>query len=237
MQTDLFKTLNTISTFNCYTSWIHQNIRPYLSGNVLDIGSGIGDVAKHYLEDPGVSRVILSDGFDEMLSVLEQKFIQDRRVEVLRMNISDTANIPAQLKKFFDSITCINVIEHIEDDVQALKNMRDLLNERGNLVVMVPAIPAIYGTLDSLVGHYRRYTRRTFRDTALKAGFVVKRQFYMNMPGIVSWFIAGRILKRRQFDSVPCKTLDNVVPFIQFLEKCIKPPIGQSLITVCGKLL
>jgi hypothetical protein len=127
------------------------------------------------------------------------------------------------------------VLEHIEDDVQALKNAGQMLKKDGALVIMIPALPAIYGTLDSLVGHYRRYTKRSFETAAVAAGFAVKEQFFMNMPGIVTWFIAGRILRCNKFDPKPCRALDNIVPLIQRLEKCVKPPIGQSLISVCAR--
>jgi 2-polyprenyl-3-methyl-5-hydroxy-6-metoxy-1,4-benzoquinol methylase len=233
--TDLFKTLDTISAFHNYNSWIFENIQPYLKGDVLDVGSGIGDVAKYYFNAPAVKKVVLSDASEEMMPVLRERFVQDKRFDIMTIDISGPAQAVGKLGQIADTITCINVLEHIEDDAHALANIRSLLKPNGNFVLMVPALSAIYGTLDSLVGHYRRYDKKMVRGIADKSGLYVKEQFYMNMVGIFSWFVAGRILKRKKFDPTPCKTLDNMVPIIKAMEKCLKPPIGQSLITICGK--
>ncbi len=129
----------------------------------------------------------------------------------------------------------ISVLEHIEDDARALDNIRLLLKQEGRLVLMVPALPAIYGTLDKLVGHYRRYTKKTLTPLLQNHGFKIERQFYMNIFGVVSWFTAGRILKYKIFDPVSCRRLDRFVPIFEKLETFVKPVIGQSLITVCRK--
>lgn len=236
MATDLFKTLDTISAFHNYNSWIFHNIEPYLQGNVIDVGSGIGDIAHYYKQKKEISHVVLTDGFEEMLTILRHKFEKDPLYSVVPLNISRADQIPESLKNAADSMTCINVLEHIEDHAQALRNMRLLLKDKGCFVLMVPALPAIYGTLDSLVGHYRRYTKETMSPVLRESGFKIEKQFYMNMFGIVSWFIAGRILKYKFFDPVSGRRLDRFVPFFEKIESSLKPAVGQSLITVCRKL-
>jgi SAM-dependent methyltransferase len=235
MATDLFKTLDTISAFHNYNSWIFRNLKPYLSGTVVDVGSGIGVIANYYKDHEDVTRVVLTDGFDEMLNILKEKFSQDEMYSIIPMDISNTAAIPDSLKNSADCVTCINVLEHIEDHEGALSNMRLLLKNKGYLALMVPALPVIYGSLDTLVGHYRRYTQKTLRSVLQKSGFKMEKLYYMNMFGVISWFIAGRILNYKSFDPASGKRLDSVVPIFEKLESRIKPIIGQSLIAVCRK--
>jgi SAM-dependent methyltransferase len=232
MHKEMLETLTTISDSHRYNQWIYAQFREHLSGCVLDIGSGIGDIAKHYIQEGNVTKVILTDYSEDMVVRLRKKFGGSQRFEVLKMDIVTDDCLALVPPGSVDVITCSNVLEHIEDDGAVLVKMRQLLKPGGKLLILVPALPAIYGTLDRLVGHYRRYTRKSLRAALEKSGFTVQRQFYMNMFGVVTWFMAGRVLKHRKFDQDACKTLDRVVPALRFLESGVKPLWGQSLIAV-----
>ena len=234
MSTDIYKTLDTISSSSRYNSWIYKKICPYLSGNVLDIGSGLGDIAQYYHLNPKVKQIILTDYSDEMLPRLKSRFAHLNSYRALKFDI--TANRLDDLfsPQGIDTITCVNVLEHIENDVNALNNMHSLLKKKGTLILLIPALPQIYGTLDALVGHYRRYTKTSLQKVIQKTNFTIVKQFYMNMFGIITWFIAGKILKQKSFNAKACKGLDKIVPVLEGIESFIQPPFGQSLITICS---
>jgi len=234
MPSDIFKTLDTISTSDKYNYWIYQGIREHITGKVLDVGSGLGDIAKHYIHSD-IEEVILSDHSAEMVPYLKNKFSEYKKFHPIQFDIlSDELENTIPLNSCH-TVTCINVLEHIGDDVKALKNMESVLKKNGKLLLLVPALPQIYGTLDTLVGHCRRYTKNSMVEALKQTNFVIEEQKYMNFFGIITWFLAGKILKQKSFDKNTCQRLDKIVPFLENIEKLFKPPIGQSLITICRK--
>jgi hypothetical protein len=95
-----------------------------------------------------------------------------------------------------DSAMSSNVLEHVEDDRAALANVAELLPPGSPIFVLVPAFMAIYGTHDRADHHFRRYTKRSFREMVGPLPITVERQYYMNFPGFFAWYILGRIVKK-----------------------------------------
>src|SRR6185436_9726599 len=87
-----------------------------------------------------------------------------------------------------DTAVCLNVLEHIADDRGSLASIHRLLEPGGRLVLLVPAIPAIFGTLDDKLGHFRRYTPRHLRERYAEAGFQMRHIEYFNLAGIAGWW-------------------------------------------------
>ncbi|MEA2442040.1 MAG: hypothetical protein QOH76_3464 [Thermoleophilaceae bacterium] len=85
----------------------------------------------------------------------------------------------------FDLVTCLDVIEHTDDDVAALGELRRVMRPGGHLVVSVPAHPWLWSRHDEVNGHRRRYTRRTLRASAEAAGWRVERQTGFNVAYLV----------------------------------------------------
>ena len=231
MPSNMFKTLSVIRGSPRYNAWLYSRIRRHLQGVVLDIGSGLGDIAKQFKEHC-IEEVILSDYDPLMLASLGRTTLPLKKYRVLSLDITNSQEVNNHPGGIADTITCINVLEHIEQDVVALKHMKHFLKKGGKVVIFVPALPKIYGTLDSLVDHHRRYTKKTLRDALQKAGFIIKDGYYMNMFGILTWFLAGRVLKQKKFHKEACHMLDRIVPALKTLESWGSPPLGQSLIMV-----
>jgi len=231
----MFKTLSVIRGSPRYNAWLYNCIRRQLQGVVLDIGSGLGNIARQF-QEPLIEEVILSDYDQLMLKALGETSFPLRKYRVLALDITDPCITSDKLGGIADTVTCINVLEHIEDDVAALKHMRHLLKKEGKVVIFVPALQGIYGSLDRLVDHHRRYTKRTLRAALERAGFKVKDGYYMNIFGILTWFLAGRILKQKEFHKEACHMLDRIVPTLRVLESLGSPPLGQSLIMVAQRI-
>src|SRR5439155_1584785 len=100
----------------------------------------------------------------------------------------------------FDTVVCANVLEHVADDAASLRAMRALLAPGGRVVLIVPALHALYGTIDAAIGHHRRYTREEIDAKLHAAGLEVEHVSYFNLLGMVGWWLNARVLKRR---SVP----------------------------------
>jgi hypothetical protein len=123
-------------------------------------------------------------------------------------------------------------LEHIEGDIGALRRMRDMLKPGGRVVILVPALSCLYGTLDACHGHQRRYTRETLKTKMQSAGFHIEAWRYMNIFGVLTWFLAGRVLKQRKFSEKACYQLDKIVPLLRGIERWFCLPWGQSLVMV-----
>jgi SAM-dependent methyltransferase len=137
-----------------------------------------------------------------------------------------------------DTIICVNVLEHIEDNVMTLKNMHDIMVEGGKLLLLVPALKLLYGEIDRFHNHYRRYSRFELIDKLNKSGFKIIDNYYMNSTGIFGWFYDTIILRRQEHTSKHVMFFDRfIVPWLSRLERLKRPPIGLSLIVIAEKRL
>lgn len=231
----LKKTLETISESLHYNRWVYNNIQDYLNGNILDVGSGLGDIAQYFISAHDVQHIILSDKSGETISGLDRKFQYKSNYSIMILDISDIETIKHVFPFPIDIVTCINVLEHIENDQKALENIYEILKPNGLLILIVPAVPYIYGTLDELVGHYRRYKKKGLNNKINQANFTVEKQYFMNFFGIATWFLAGKVFKHGEFKAKYCRILDKMVPLLEKVERICNLPIGQSIVTICGK--
>jgi len=209
-----------------YNSWMFDRLSQWIGARVLEVGSGIGNMSC-FLADREL--VVLTDTEQSYRDVLTERYGDLPNVEVVDLSLP---RIPVEVShRKFDTIVCLNVLEHIDEDRDSLAAMRSLLEIGGHLVLLVPALPAIYGTLDKQLGHFRRYTPRLLRSLYAEVGLAMRRLEYFNMAGIVGWFVAGRILRRKLIPTGALGVYDKLVPLFQ-LERLLPRRIGQSLIAI-----
>ena len=218
-----------------YHRWVYDQFEPYLGRRLLDVGGGTGNHTELLLNS---QRLVIVDAAKECLEALQKRHGKQPHVRIVHGDINDPQVQAIGIEERIDSITCFNVLEHIEDDLGALKSMQSILTpSRGRLLLFVPALHLLKGTLDDAAGHYRRYNKSELRNLFSECGFTVITMFYMNAFGALGWFINGRILKQTNLsaDSVSKQIIAYdrmVVPVISRLERLIRPAIGQSLIAV-----
>jgi SAM-dependent methyltransferase len=211
-----------------YRQWEYDLVAPYLGRSVLEIGSGMGYFSEKLVEG-GRDRVVLSDTEDYCLTRLRQVYADDPRIEVASVPLPGAVGIQGQV----DAVVAMNVLEHIEDDVQALKDLTQVVRPGGHIVLWVPAYMQLYGEFDRKVGHFRRYTPRTIREAVEGAGLRVAKVHPVNFLGGIAWWLAVR----RGGAGAPNRRLvwlyDNIiVPISRTVERVIRPPFGQSVICV-----
>src|ERR1700675_999281 len=133
-----------------FARWLYSAVRGDLGQRVADAGAGIGTYAELLLKD---GRDVVALEYDGAFARELQRRFAGRGVSVYQSDLSDTAGLP----RFepVDTMLCLNVLEHIEDDLQALRNMRERVKPGGTLVILVPAYPRLYNTMDKAVGHFR----------------------------------------------------------------------------------
>jgi len=231
MSSSLVHDLKILQESHRYNQWIYSLLEPYLSGVVLDIGSGLGNVVSLFVR-PQIEEVILSDCDENLVAQLRKKPLTLRKYRVLLLDVTQDETMKKFKSEKVDTITCINVLEHIKNDIDALRCMYGILKPGGKVVVLVPALEYLYGTLDFCHGHQRRYTQEALRMKMQSSGFHVESWRYMNIFGIFTWFLAGRVLKQRDFSQKTCFHLDKIVPLLRKIERGFCLPWGQSLVMI-----
>jgi SAM-dependent methyltransferase len=213
-----------------YRRWLFEQVAGWVGSRVLEIGAGIGNYTEFLT---GAKRIVCLDVHADALGVLRRRFGDDPRV-VLHQGDVSSPDCRALAEHRCDSAICFNVLEHVEDDAGALENVRRILLPGSPLLLIVPALPAIFGTVDRALGHHRRYAPRSLRALLAAAGYQVERMRWMNLPGVLGWYLNNRVWKRTEESPKQITFFDRYfVPWLRLVEKVVPPPVGLSLVCVC----
>ncbi|MFH1452508.1 MAG: methyltransferase type 12, partial [Armatimonadota bacterium] len=106
----------------------------------------------------------------------------------------------------------------------------------GRVIIQVPAFMWLYGTLDKADLHFRRYSKSEIVNKVKKAGFKIHKSFYFNFPGIIGWYLSGKVFKDKHFKSGRGKLFNTVIPVIKFVERAVRPPLGLSVFVIAEKM-
>jgi len=124
------------------------------------------------------------------------------------------------------------VLEHVATDKAGLANIFSVLRTGGRAIVLVPEGMSVYGTLDEVLGHHRRYSEGELRKKFQEAGFRVETIIRFNRPTLPAWFINGRIFKRRRFSRFQVTVFDLLVWFWRKIDRFL--PWGPTSIIAVG---
>jgi SAM-dependent methyltransferase len=232
-----FETLEAFSTAPAINRWVYEKISRYAQGQVLEIGSGIGNISALLLRDRSI--VSLSDLRPEYCRLLEKKFGQDPHLQgvyELDLSLKDFKTKNAGLLEKFDTVVALNVIEHIADDSLAILNAKALLRVNGRLVVLVPAGQWLFNSLDRELGHYKRYTKAGLNSLLESAGLVVRESRYFNAAAILGWWFSGNILCEKIISPSKLNLFNRLVPFFRIVDWFVTPFTGVSVISVSIKI-
>ena len=208
-----------------YNHWIFDSLRDHIGPTVMEVGAGVGNITQFLLNHDSVACL---EPFAQYHKYLSARMAVHSNVHVYPYKIEDCPNgkIP---EGSFHTVLCLNVLEHIRDDVEALRRMRRLVRPGGNVIILVPALQSIYGRIDKAMGHYRRYSLSALRKTFQAAGLKPKTGRYMNSIGVGAWWWFGCVLKRARIDEKATVSFDRIVPLLAAVEKLFPPILGQSV--------
>ena len=211
-----------------YRQWEYELVAPYLGRSVLEVGSGMGHFSEK-LAESGRDRLVLSDADEYCLERLRRRYADRPDIEVVEIGLPGRVDVGEPV----ESVVAMNVLEHIEDDVQALRDLAAVLTPDGRVVVWVPAYMQLYGEFDRKVGHVRRYTPRPIAAAVEQAGLRVRHVRPVNFLGGVAWWLAVRRGRAGRPDARLVWLYDNlVIPIGRTIERVVPPPFGQSVVCV-----
>src|SRR6058998_1352393 len=180
-----YTTLRRVEVLRRYTAFLWDLMRPYVGRRVLEVGSGTG-VMTRYLATR--EALVATDVDPQYVELLQRMYADKPNVEVRLLDLA-TAGDDGLPRRSFDTVVCANVLEHIADDAAALHAMHDALVPGGRVVLIIPALRGLYGTIDKAIGHHRRYTRREIAEKLGTAGFAVEHVSYFNVLGVPAWYL------------------------------------------------
>lgn len=222
---------NTLRSAVAYNAWIYTLLAPYVGRRVFDAGCGIGNLTRLLL--PDAEMVIAYERRQDFCDIVSGELGTQANLRVVQGDLA-TLEVAAYAAERIDTVVCVNVLEHIEDDVALLERFRDMLVAGGRVLLFVPAHPWLFGAHDTADGHFRRYTRRALRSAIVNADLRLEQLRWVNLPGIVGWWLNRR---RGQvgFGESQCQLFDRMVPIIAAVERWLPPLVGLSLLAIGEK--
>src|SRR5271166_2899885 len=213
-----------------FNRWMADVIRPFCGQRVLEIGSGVGNLSRALLPR---AAYVASDVNPLYLQILENLASDRPYLKSSYCDVNDLDSFPPSADGY-DTVICLNVIEHVGDDRKSLMNIKAVLAKAGRAIILVPQGPGNFGTLDEALGHRRRYTRQTLTDLATACGLEIESLIDFNRTGSIAWFLNGKILRRHSFGIGQIWMLNLITPLVRRLDSLLPiPPL--SLIAVMGR--
>jgi glycosyltransferase involved in cell wall biosynthesis len=219
--------LGRLSHASRYNAWLADAIRDYCGNRVLEIGSGVGNITKHLIPR---AEYVASDINPLYLTTLTALTDDRPYLRTTHCDVADADTFP-MTDEGFDTVVCLNVIEHIDDDRGALSNIKRVLADRGRAIVLVPQGHWNFGTLDEVLEHKRRYSKTSLTKLAEDCGFKVTKLIELNRIGTFAWYLNGKIMRRRTFGLFQIWTLNALTPLFRLADTFLPLP-SLSLIAV-----
>lgn len=238
-QNNISENLKQWDRIPTYSQWMFHQYSDFIGKRILDIGAGVGTMMQYYID--GREIVVGIDIFEDQIMLLQQRF-QGKNLQAFTFDIME--DDPARLKSYhFDTIICVNVLEHLYDDQLAICRMKELLEENGQIIIIVPAFQRLFSHMDTNAGHHRRYERGRLEKLAQENNLKIIKNKYFNILGIVLYYISGLLGERKQGEtfSTGLKTWNSLIynfasKIMQPIENYISVPAGLSEVIVLKKI-
>ena len=237
-QNELSNNLSKWKYVNRYSDWMYHAYSDYIGKHIFDVGAGIGRMVSYYL--PQEEKVVATDIFQKQVDYMNEVFSEfsafsARKIDILKDDLIGYYNS-------FDTVLCINVLEHLKDDELAMVRMYELLCKNGYLIIMVPAFQKLFCQMDTNVSHYRRYDGGVLKKMAQKHKYNVVHNGYFNVLGIIPYYLKGKIKKNtsESFSSdlnvYSGKIYNIAASILEPIEKIFPPHFGLSELIVIQKV-
>lgn len=221
-------TLLHVRDIGRYNDWVFSYLAPHIRGRVLEVGCGIGTYSVRLREH--ATHLTCVDMVPGYVGEVRQRLAGHPGSGVALGTLGGgLAFRPAS----FDTIVCLNVIEHVADDRDALELLRSWLAPGGCLLVQVPAHQWLFGSIDACLGHYRRYTTRSLAAALRQGGFALElTPRYLYALAVPGWWLMGRVVRRRSVPEGSVRTANALAAVSRALERVIRLPFGLTVLAV-----
>ena len=223
--------LTSLEKARRFNRWMADEVRPHVGARVLEIGAGIGNITVWLLPR---DLWLASDINPNYLHYLRNLTAAKPYLEVARVDVERAEDFAA-LHGRFDTVICLNVLEHVGDPLPALRNMRSALAPGGKLVLYVPGGQHLYSSLDEVLGHRCRYDPAMLERELAATGFEVVETHFFNRAAVPGWWWNGKVLRRRTSSRLQLKVFDLAVPMLRLLDRLL-PWKGLGLVAIARRV-
>ena len=220
--------LNNLTGTPNYLSWLTRVVRPHLGDTVLEIGAGLGNLTGRLMGRK--LRYVAAECDPLYLHALRNRFLRTPSVTVCQLDPESPADFEPW-KGQFQSAMCVNLLESAADPRAMLQSLATVLAPGGSLVVLAPQGKALFGSLDSGMGHKRRFSAQELRAMLEPLGFSIEREHQINKLGAAGWWFSSRVLGRKKISRVALKLWDKSVWLLRLIDPLL-PWKGLSLVVV-----
>jgi 2-polyprenyl-3-methyl-5-hydroxy-6-metoxy-1,4-benzoquinol methylase len=213
-----------------FNQWMGKTLRPFLGDRVLEIGAGIGTLTSQFIPR---ERYLASDINRHYLRYLQSYSFGKPYLHVLNIDAGNADDFEG-LQGNFDTALMINVLEHVPDETIALQNLWNTLEPGGRAIILVPQHQSLYGSLDKILDRRERYSRKKLEAALSNANFRVEKIFDFNRSSVPSWWLNGKLLRRKRYSRIQLKMFDVSTPILRRIDRLLPWP-GLALIAVAAK--
>ena len=223
----ILASLNEVPAFN---RWMADFIRPYVGDRVLEIGAGIGNLTMQLTPR---SRYVATDVNQHYLSYLANLTYGRPYLETRPLDLADPSDFEP-LRDGFDTVVCLNVLEHVAEEATAIANIRSALTPGGQAVILVPQGQSRYGSLDRVLGHVKRYSATELRTALTQGGLEVVAVRQFNRSAVPGWLLNGKVMRRKRLSRMQLKLFNILMPVVRRTDRLF-PWRGLSLVAIARR--
>jgi SAM-dependent methyltransferase len=218
------ETLQSMRWARRYNRWLIGRIAPFIGDRVLEAGAGIGNVTAHLLDR---ELIVAADDNTGYLERLAANFSNNPNVRTAQIDLESTGDILGLAGHRFDTVICVNVIEHLKPDREVLRCFFEILSPGGRAIILAPHGRWLYGSIDRGLDHHRRYSRAEMREKMERAGFEIEDIFGLNRVAPLFWFLNGRVFRRASVSGAQVRFFDRLVPLVKIFDRFLPlPPLS-----------
>jgi len=225
------RTLDAFERAPRFNRWMYDVIRTHLGTRIVELGSGRGNLSRLLKQG---ANVLVTDNRESYLEDLRRRWGHLPNVRVARLDLSNVTDYSLLGEFKADTVVCLNVLEHVEDDFSVLQRLYQAVPSGCRIVFLVPFNPKLYSRFDRELGHVRRYGKAELEEKMRAAGLKVECQFYFNKAGVLAWWLGNTIFQQRYVTSWQLRLYNLLTPLLRALDRYL-PTQGLSTVVVASK--
>tara|TARA_B110001452_G_C15122136_1_gene391106 strand:+ start:53 stop:739 length:687 start_codon:yes stop_codon:yes gene_type:complete len=200
-------------------------IKKFIKSNFLEVGAGKGGLVPFYKKL--AKDITILEPEKKLFKILKRKYA-NKKIKIKNQTIRS-------INKKFDTIIYYDVLEHIEHDLEEVKNAKKKLNKNGYLIFSVPAYQTFYSDFDKSVGHYRRYNKKNFIQFEKKTGLKIEKLVYYDSMGFI-FLVLNKLFSLKQTNLKNKIYIWNLLmPISKFIDLLTFNKFGKSLLCIFRK--
>lgn len=223
----LFVSGEQMSSSVNYIRWTFEQFAPYLRGDILEVGCGVGSFTEIIAAEANFNSLYCIDISEPAVNFVKTKPFR----KPVKFECIDLFHVSGA----YDCIVCMNVMEHVKEDNLFFKKLTSLLKPGGSLFLLVPSHQSLYSNFDLAAGHFKRYSKQDLKKLPTEGTRIVNSYYFNPIGALGYWFVYKALKKNPQEKPGEIDVFDKyVVP----VSKVFFPkgaPFGISLIAIFQK--